>query len=118
MKKTILIGDFPLQQGLITITINEYPFISQNSEWYWCSNHFTGYNIKIKKDTIEGIKLAEMIDNNYREESILEFITTKILSRLDIIEIYNLISEVKDKSYTEGLQDKEKQIKQALGIKD
>lgn len=90
--------------------------ISENKVSFWISDLFLGFSITVFKDTLEGIKLTEMIKEGSTLKDINKYLTSIILTKAKHKDIIAKIEKIKEKSYQEGLEDKAFELRKVLMI--
>jgi len=89
--------------------------VSENSLEYWCSSKLIDVSIHINKKTVEGIKLAKLIESGSAKR-VNNFLDTIALKNLKISEFKDIITQIKRDSFTEGRKDAQNNMRSALGM--
>jgi len=91
--------------------------ISENGESYWISNCILDTGMKIYKDTPEGKKVEELIQNKAVKAKIQNYLDKLILENISLTSLKAKIKNGLKESFEKGKQDKLHEIQTVLGIK-
>lgn len=106
--------------GYSSIRHHVYDFISQNNISYWCYDHEDLFENKmiIMKNTKEGQKLTKLMAENYDVELINDYLLAFRLDHLTLSQFKDIIDNVKKQSFIEGIENNQRQMRMALGMKE
>lgn len=90
--------------------------ISQNGVSFWIYNCIVGTGITIFKNTAEGKKLQEMIENGTSLDDIQEWIDQIVLRNIDVKKLKRLIDMSNKDAFNKGKEAKALEIRDVLGL--
>lgn len=88
--------------------------ISQDSVSFWISRCFLDVGMRISKDTVEGKRLQQMIDEKVPLTRINEWLDKIVLTHLSPADVRKRILKEKKKSFEEGQRAKAAELAKAL----
>ena len=111
----IIIGNGPKGcSAILVFEIEGNTDISQDGVSFWISRCFLDVGMKIFKDTVEGKRLQQMIDEKAPLARINEWLDKIVLTRLSPAEARKRILREKQKSFEEGQRAKAAELAKAL----
>ena len=88
--------------------------ISQDGVSFWISDCFLGVGMKIFKDTVEGKRIQQMINEKVSPTRINEWLDKIVLKHLSPAEVRKRILKEKKKSFEEGQRAKAAEVAEVL----
>lgn len=112
----LVIGSGEKLSGAILVTsLGENHHISENRNSYWIGDAYLGVYMTIYKDTKEGKKLAEMINEGKSLQQINAWLDTVVLKHLSIAKLKERIEAEKVRMFKEGEEKRGHDIGRLIG---
>jgi hypothetical protein len=92
--------------------------ISENSLSYWITDCILDTGMTVYKDTPEGKKITQLIENKASKAKIQNYLDKIVLTKLSPMKLKAYIKREKEKSFEEGKRAKQEEIKDVLGIRE
>lgn len=90
--------------------------ISHNNKLFWCHTFLDGLDIRIAKDTKEGMKLEKMIIDGKPIDELTDYINQIAIRRVKAKDLINLINQNNLNHFEQGEKSQMLKVHRALGI--
>jgi hypothetical protein len=90
--------------------------VSQNSVSYWVSNCYLGMGMTIFKNTEEGRKLAQMIDEKRGSGAIQSWLQGVLLSNVTKAKLKSAVTKALADAFENGRANKAAEVRAVLGV--